>query len=155
MDDESLPVVVNGGYRCDNGSIYVGSWNNEGKRHGNGHLLLADGTRYDGYFQDGLYNGLGVLTFTDGAKYEGEFFQGWFHGYGIFWRSDGMRHEGEFRGGKVWGLGLTTFKDNTNGFPKNEGFFQNCQLKLRKKCPDIIQKAQKISLLARQNIDLP
>ncbi|XP_060517624.1 uncharacterized protein LOC132696671 isoform X3 [Cylas formicarius] len=69
MDDESLPVVVNGGYRCDNGSIYVGSWNNEGKRHGNGHLLLADGTRYDGYFQDGLYNGLGVLTFTDGAKF--------------------------------------------------------------------------------------
>lgn len=149
MEESAFTVVANGGHRYDDGSVYIGSWNSEGNRQGEGHLLFPDGTRYDGYFEDGLFNGLGVLIFTDGARYEGEFFQGWFHGYGVFWRVDGTRHEGEFRGGNICGLGLTTFSDNTHGFPRNEGFFQNCQLKKRKNCPDIVQKAQKVAFKAR------
>ncbi|KAJ8920475.1 hypothetical protein NQ315_005343 [Exocentrus adspersus] len=129
MDVDILPIAASGGYRHQNGSAYVGTWNTEGRRQGEGHLKFPDGTRFDGEFENGLFHGLGVLTFPDGAKYEGEFFQGWFHGHGVFWRADGMRHEGEFRGGKIWGLGLTTFSDDTNGFPRNEGFFQDCKLK--------------------------
>lgn len=81
--------------------------------------------------------------------------QGWFHGSGIFLRSDGMRFEGEFRGGRIWGLGLVTFNDLTNGFPRNEGFFQDCKLIRKKNCPDIVQRAQKIALMARVQCEQP
>ncbi|XP_030748234.1 MORN repeat-containing protein 4 homolog isoform X2 [Sitophilus oryzae] len=139
MDETVLPVFATGGNRFDNGAIYVGSWNKNGQMHGEGQLLLPDGTKYDGCFEEGLYNGLGVLTFSDSSRYEGEFYQGWFHGYGVFWRSDTTRHEG-----------LTTFSDNTHGFPRNEGFFQECNLKRRKNCPDVVQKAQKVAFMARK-----
>jgi len=47
----------------------VGFWNDERKKHGEGHLLLSDGTRYDGNFENDLFDGLGVLSFADGARY--------------------------------------------------------------------------------------
>lgn len=81
--------------------------------------------------------------------------QGWFHGHGIFWRSDGMKFEGEFRGGRIWGLGLVTFHDFTHGFPRNEGYFQDCRLIRRRKCADIVQRSQKIALMARTQCDHP
>ncbi|XP_076295248.1 MORN repeat-containing protein retinophilin [Lasioglossum baleicum] len=142
-------VVKNGAHKYEDGTKYIGDWNGKGLKHGAGSLLLTDGTRYDGGFQNGLCSGLGVIIFPDGAKYEGEFMQGWFHGHGVFWRSDGMKYEGEFRGGRVWGLGLVTYSDGSHGFPRNEGFFQDCKLVRRKHCPDIVQKAQKISMMAR------
>lgn len=49
----------------------------------------------------------------------------------------------------IYFLGLTTFSDNTHGFPRNEGFFQECQLKKRKSCADIVQKGQKLAFMAR------
>lgn len=98
-------MSVSGGFRYPIGSSYVGDWNSEGKRSGIGHLVLADGTRYDGGFNEGYCDGLGVVAFPDGAKYEGEFMRGWFHGCGTFWRADGTKYEGEFRGGRIWGLG--------------------------------------------------
>lgn len=81
--------------------------------------------------------------------------QGWFHGCGIFFRSDGMKFEGEFRGGRIWGLGLVTFSDLSNGFPRNEGFFQDCKLIRKKYCPEIIHRAQKIALMARVQCEQP
>lgn len=89
------------------------------------------------------------------CRYEGEFMQGWFHGMGQFIRSDGMKFEGEFRGGRIWGLGLATFSDLTNGFPRNEGFFQDCKLIRKKNCPDIVQRAQKVALMARIQCEQP
>ncbi|KYQ59534.1 MORN repeat-containing protein 4, partial [Trachymyrmex zeteki] len=124
----STGVAKNGAYKYDDGTKYIGDWNRRGLKHGAGLLVLSDGTRYDGGFQNGLCSGLGVIVFSDGAKYEGEFMQGWFHGHGVFWRADGMKFEGEFRGGRVWGLGLVTYADGSHGFPRNEGFFQDCRL---------------------------
>lgn len=92
-------------------------------------------------------------AFSRYFRYEGEFMQGWFHGQGVFWRADGMKYEGEFRGGRVWGLGLVTFHDDTNGFPRTEGFFQDCRLVRKKKCPEIVQRAQKVALMARVQCD--
>jgi MORN repeat len=101
-----------------------------------------------------LFLRLFIIHFSS-RRYEGEFMQGWFHGNGIFFRSDGMKYEGEFRGGRIWGLGLVTFNDLTNGFPRNEGFFQDCKLIRKKNCPDIVQRAQKIALMARVQCEQP
>ncbi|OXU23637.1 hypothetical protein TSAR_003924 [Trichomalopsis sarcophagae] len=120
-----------GTYKYEDGTRYFGDWNNRGLKSGAGSLLLPDGARYDGSFQNGLCSGLGIFVFPDGAKYEGEFMQGWFHGHGIFWRSDGMKYEGEFRGGRIWGLGKiymsknifnNTFSDRIFFIPKNMDF---------------------------------
>ncbi|KOB65137.1 MORN repeat-containing protein 4, partial [Operophtera brumata] len=69
-----------------------------------GHLVLPDGTRYDGAMIGGLCSGLGVMAFADGAN---------------------------------------------NGFPRNEGFFQDCRLVRRKRCPEVVQRAQKVAYMAR------
>lgn len=155
VGNQIVGAVKVGGWCYEDRSRYIGEWNQRGLRHGLGHLQLPDGTRYDGNFSNGLYTGLGCLWFSDGSKYEGEFHQGWFHGFGIFWRSDGMKFEGEFRGGRIYGLGLVTFHDFTHGFPRNEGYFQDCRLIRRRRCPDVVQKAQKTALMARSKADNP
>lgn len=78
-----------GGYRYEDGTRYIGDWNQKGQKHGMGHLLLPDGTRYgerrkklliqrnaeilkksltDGSFNNGLCSGLGIMNFPDGSK---------------------------------------------------------------------------------------
>lgn len=61
-------VVKYGAYTYEDGTRYIGDWNCKGQKHGMGHLVLPDHTRYDGAFQSGLFGGLGVLRFPDGAK---------------------------------------------------------------------------------------
>ncbi|KAF6213360.1 hypothetical protein GE061_011079, partial [Apolygus lucorum] len=142
-------VVKTGALSYPDGSKYYGDWNAKGEKHGMGKLKLPDATRYHGTFLNNLCSGLGVMSFSDGAKYEGELMQGWFHGHGVFWRADGTKYEGEFRGGRIWGLGLVTFADGTHGFPRHEGYFQDCRLLKRKPCLEIVQRAQKVALMAR------
>ncbi|XP_045483053.1 MORN repeat-containing protein 4 homolog [Harmonia axyridis] len=142
-------VTANGEFHFNDDSQYVGTWNSSGKPHGEGHLLFQDGTRYSGFFENGKFNGLGILVFPDGARYEGEFHRGWFHGFGTFWRADNMRYEGEFRGGQINGLGSMSFSDGTHGFPRHEGYFRNTRLEEPKRCPDIVDRARKISFMAR------
>lgn len=62
-------IAATGGHRYNNEGVYVGSWNTNGQKHGQGHEIFPNGTRYDGLYEDGLFNGLGVLSFPDGAKY--------------------------------------------------------------------------------------
>jgi hypothetical protein len=61
-------VVKCGGFKYDDGTRYIGDWNQKGQKHGLGHLLLPDGTRYDGAFSNGLCSGLGVMVFSDGSR---------------------------------------------------------------------------------------
>ena len=49
--------------------------------------------------------------------------------------------------------GLVTFSDATNGFPRHEGHFQDCKFMKRLKCGDVVQRAQKVALLARALVD--
>ena len=60
--------AVRGAYSWEDGSRYVGDWDERGLRHGTGSLIVADGTRYAGTFSDGLCTGVGVMLFPDGAK---------------------------------------------------------------------------------------
>lgn len=55
------------------GDVYEGSWNKEGKKHGIGNLKFADGSIYEGKFEDGFFSGVGTLIYADGSKYEGNF----------------------------------------------------------------------------------
>ena len=39
-------MAKTGGHRYEDGTRYIGDWNQKGQKHGMGHLLLPDGTRY-------------------------------------------------------------------------------------------------------------
>eukprot|EP00038_Savillea_parva_P006528 m.164345 g.164345 ORF g.164345 m.164345 type:complete len:155 (-) comp12408_c0_seq1:634-1098(-) len=114
--------------KYEDGDEYRGQWNGEGKRHGLGLLKFADGTEYAGDFENGMNHGFGVLTFPDKSSYAGEFKDGVYDGHGVFCK-DETKYEGEFKDGKVDGSGKITFKDKTNGRPRQEGTFQNRMLK--------------------------
>ncbi len=77
----------------EEGHLYDGEWNKEGKREGKGLLCLSDGTKYCGEFDKGFYSGHGVLSFTDGSLYEGTFELGKFSGYGLYKNKDDILFE--------------------------------------------------------------
>ena len=45
--------------------------------------------------------------------------------------------------------GLVTYGDGTNGFPRHEGFFQDCRFIRKYPCGHVIERARKSALLAR------
>lgn len=53
----------------EDGTKYIGDWNDRGQKHGLGHVQLKDSTRYEGGFSNGLCSGLGILQYSDGARY--------------------------------------------------------------------------------------
>lgn len=57
-----------GEYKYPDGSTYNGQWNENGQRHGYGQLAFPDGSKYWGFFDNGLCSGLGVMTFQDGSR---------------------------------------------------------------------------------------
>lgn len=77
----------------DEGDVYEGEWNEDGKRNGVGCLKLNSGVTYEGQFENGFFHGCGVLSFPDGSKYEGHFVLGKFQGYGVYVNQEGMKFE--------------------------------------------------------------
>ncbi|XP_020908280.1 MORN repeat-containing protein 4-like [Exaiptasia diaphana] len=129
-------------YTYPNGDTYEGEWNKDGRKHGEGMLVLTDGTKFVGHFTDGFCEGIGLLKFPDGTSYAGYFAKGKYHGVGTFSRVDGMKYEGDFANGRVEGLGIITFPDNTNGRPKQEGYFMGTELVNNNNATDSILKAR-------------
>ncbi|XP_071946110.1 MORN repeat-containing protein 1-like isoform X2 [Antedon mediterranea] len=111
---------------------YEGEWK-EGKKHGHGKLLMADGgyyegefvngeiqghgfrkwavsgNTYSGQFECGEMTGFGVLTCPDGTVYEGEFQNNMKEGHGILKYADGAVYEGSFHKNKRHGGGSQTY----------------------------------------------
>eukprot|EP00093_Oithona_nana_P015136 15136.XXX_1087108_1086333_1 [CDS] Oithona nana genome sequencing. len=135
-----------GMYTFNDGSRYIGDFDNDGVKCGKGHMEAPNGSTYEGQFQKGLPNGLGVMRFPDSSRYEGEFMQGWFHGHGIYTTIDGTKFEGEFRGGRLWGKGLLSYSD---GSPGTEGYFQDVRFSRECSAVEDIKKARKVAAMAR------
>jgi len=54
------------------GSVYTGTTNKDGKRHGQGTYTWADGRKYVGEYKDEKMHGQGTFTNPSGDKYVGE-----------------------------------------------------------------------------------
>ena len=50
--------------------LYEGEYK-DGKKHGRGQFLWADGSTYTGDFYENNIHGMGVYTWSDGRKYDG------------------------------------------------------------------------------------
>ena len=77
----------------DEGHLYDGQWNKDGKREGRGLLCLKDGTKYRGEFVNGFYQGHGVMSHPDGSLYEGGFDGGKYCGHGVYRNNEGVVYE--------------------------------------------------------------
>lgn len=81
----------------------------EGRAHGPGIYIFANGNRYDGMYQDGRQQGRGVYTWANGDQYEGAFVDGRRTGRGTLTRANGDRYVGEYLDGQRHGQGRQTF----------------------------------------------
>jgi hypothetical protein len=69
----------------------------EGKKQGKGKFQWADGSYYEGDFEDGLFHGEGVYVFKEQHKtYTGQFQDGKIQGIGGMQWADGTLYYGEF-----------------------------------------------------------
>ena len=55
----------------------------DGKQHGRGVLVEANGDRYEGDWRDGKPHGRGDMVWANGDRYEGEYRNGKPHGRGV------------------------------------------------------------------------
>ena len=109
------PVICN----YADGSEYQGEWQ-DGKRHGTGTYISPTGTRYEGEWENDGASGQGVCVYADGRRYEGEFKEGLRHGKGILISSEGDRYEGEFENDLAHGEGIYIWGDGV----RSEGEFR-------------------------------
>eukprot|EP00929_Paragymnodinium_shiwhaense_P014682 TRINITY_DN122627_c0_g1_i1.p1 TRINITY_DN122627_c0_g1~~TRINITY_DN122627_c0_g1_i1.p1 ORF type:complete len:444 (+),score=64.59 TRINITY_DN122627_c0_g1_i1:106-1332(+) len=77
----------------------------EGRKHGQGTLLLGDGSKYVGQFRDNVKHGHGTYSYPNGSVYVGEWADDQQHGTGTEYWSDGSTFEGQFCQGRKHGSG--------------------------------------------------
>ena len=100
---------------------YKGELNNDRKKHGKGTFYCANGSKYEGEYQDDKINGKGTYYYADGDKYEGEFKNDKINGKGTYYFSSGSKYEGEFKDDKRNGKGIYHYADGN----KYEGEFKD------------------------------
>ena len=109
------PVICN----YADGSEYQGEWQ-DGKRHGTGTYISPTGTRFEGEWENDEASGHGVCHYADGMKYDGQFEGGERQGKGILLSPEGDRYEGQFENDLVHGEGIYTWGDGV----RSEGEFR-------------------------------
>jgi hypothetical protein len=109
------PVICN----YADGSEYQGEWQ-DGKRHGIGTYISPTGTRYEGEWENDGASGHGVCHYADGMKYDGQFESGERHGKGVLISPEGDCYEGQFKYDLVNGEGIYTWGDGV----RSEGEFR-------------------------------
>ena len=109
------PVICN----YADGSEYQGEWQ-DGKRHGIGTYISPTGTRYEGEWENDGASGHGVCHYADGMKYDGQFESGERHGKGVLISPEGDRYEGQFKYDLLNGEGIFTWVDGV----RSEGIFR-------------------------------
>ena len=73
--------------------------------HGFGTYTWADGSRYEGDWEEGVRTGRGVYVWPSASRYEGDWLAGRMHGQGSFTSPDGTRYEGGWLNDLKHGLG--------------------------------------------------
>lgn len=94
----------------------------DGKAHGNGIGLYANGNSYEGEWHEGQKHGKGVYKWADGERYEGDFILNKRTGFGIYYWSSGESYHGYWENDKQHGEGVIMDK---SGKEKQKGLWKN------------------------------
>ena len=124
-------------YDEDNFSIYYGQKNKKSQKHGLGVLLINNGEKYEGYWENDMFKPYGRYINVKGEVYEGSFDNGKLHGEGMLNFQDkcykgtffyGIKngkgietsteedYEGDFKNDKKDGKGILIFKQSFNTY---------------------------------------
>lgn len=104
------PVYVN---RLHNNDIYKGMWNIDKKFHGYGTLIKTDGSKFQGFWVNGILQNYGRFFTKNGDFFEGGFINGIANGYGVYIHADGTQYKGEWVNDQTHGQGEEYFADGS------------------------------------------
>jgi hypothetical protein len=114
----SLPSLSDGikvqkkpALKLADGSIYEGHWSKDGKQHGSGTIITADGAKITGCFKEGVLEGNGRMIQSTGLVFEGEFREGKLNGQGKIMGNHGGKFDGTMVDGKLHGEGVEEWPD--------------------------------------------
>ena len=109
--ERSRRLYNRGPYKLENSAIYVGEWNEQGIRDGQGVQLWPDGSKYTGLWRSDMANGYGRLIHADGDVYEGNWVDDKADGQGTYTHVDGAKYIGQWKEDKQHGQGDETWPD--------------------------------------------
>jgi hypothetical protein len=92
-----------------NGTSYRGQWQ-EGKKHGQGVYEYPEGEKFEGDFVKDKRQGFGTYVWKNGDRYEGQWLQDLRHGEGFI-----TNNKGEIVRGGIWEKDVLEQKQKTNG----------------------------------------
>jgi len=116
------PKSGNGTVVYANRSTYEGQFHNS-MRHGSGTLTLSDGTRYSAEWQNDERHGQGKEFCPDGTTFVGAYITGLRHGHGVMTWPEGSRYTGLFERGRANGEGELL---RTDGSVYQGQFVEDC-----------------------------
>lgn len=96
-------------YFYANGSVFEGNFQN-GQSNGEGTFVGPEG-KYIGHFRNDKFEGKGTLFYSNGDKYEGSFLEGERHGAGVFTEASGNQYVGNFQCGQFHGKGEYNYQN--------------------------------------------
>ena len=85
--------------------LFIGIMDNNNTLPKKGILLTQNGDYYNGEFSEGKKNGEGSIIYANGTKYEGSFKNDYHDGFGKLIQLNGETYEGEWKKGKINGNG--------------------------------------------------
>ncbi|CAL5982940.1 MORN_repeat protein [Hexamita inflata] len=89
-------------HKLADGTTYVGKWEGDDFRNGEGTIENKKGNVYEGKWVDDYFEGHGVYRYASGFVYVGTFHQGLKHGYGTYSsETQGSCEKGIFENGKL------------------------------------------------------
>lgn len=106
--EKDLPIEFN------DGTVYKGSWNFQGKKQGYGMLIKQDGSKYEGFWNNDKIDGKGRYIDCKGNYYEGEWKDGKANGQGTLCVENGSKYEGSWVDDTQEGYGEEVFPDGTS-----------------------------------------
>lgn len=97
------------------GTVYHGYWNKTtDKKEGYGQQVLFNGSKYAGFWKDGVYDGNGRYIYENGDYYIGNWEGGNANGTGNFVGIDGATYTGEWKNSTHHGIGHETWPDGSS-----------------------------------------
>ena len=104
-------------------TIYLGEFDEEGSKTGEGLEVSPEGGVYKGTFRFGLKEGQSLLVFPNGDYFQGSFKKGQIEGKGKFVSKEGSTYSGQFKKDLKSGFGKEVWPDGSC----YEGFYEEAQ----------------------------
>lgn len=125
---DGIKVQSKPALQLEDGSVYEGKWDLNGRHHGEGTLIMKDGTKVVGSFKAGILQGLARMIQPTGTVFEGQFKDGKLNGHGKILGNHGGRFEGKIIDNKLhgpgkeeWNDGMKYVGDYVNGLRQGKG----------------------------------